>query len=214
MNRRDFFLASTVSLGSLAPAIAQSVAQRVVDPIAAGVEFWLHPRWVWLHRPVTGETIRTVYWQDGQIIESAYREISWFLRDVRFERMLKSSSPVITNALDRGVIGRAHLTPWALMDPFLIDILYAYCAWLNFYGIQKPVLVTSGLRHVLTNAMTEGAARDSWHTKGGAADIVIPGVPSAQMALFGRWLSGGGVGLYLAKNFVHVDRGRVRTWLG
>lgn len=176
--------------------------------------FWSLPRWVWLKRPDSGEELRIEYWRDGKLSPIAYQRISWFLRDLKFERMLKSDSPLIRSALKTGRIGQADLSPWMLMDPILLDILYGYSAWLAFYGVSRPVIVNSGLRHVLTNAMTEGAARDSWHTRGGAADIVIEGVPSASVASFGRWLSGGGVGLYVQKNFVHVDRGQVRTWRG
>jgi len=199
-----------------APAIvlgADDAPYRANDPMAGNPDyFWTLPRWVWLHRPASGETIKLVYWQDGQLIDNAYQQISWFLRDVRFQKMLDAKSPVIYRALDAGRIGREHLSPWALMDPILIDILYAYSAWLNYYGIQKPLTLTSALRHMLTNEMTEGAARNSWHTKAGAADVVIPGVSPAASAKFGKWLSGGGVGLYIQKNFVHLDRGRVRSW--
>jgi uncharacterized protein YcbK (DUF882 family) len=176
--------------------------------------FWEKPRWVWLKRQATGEQIKLVYWQDGQIIPQAHSDISWFLRDVRFERMLAARDSNIRLALNRGVITEAHLSPWTLMDPILIDILYAYSAWLQFYNIRSPLLVTSGFRHLITNLMTEGAARDSWHMRGGAGDILVPGVNTAALARFGQWLAGGGVGLYTSKNFIHIDRGRVRSWLG
>ena len=61
--------------------------------------------------------------------------------------------------------------------------------------------------------MTEGSVRDSWHTKAGAADLFVPGVPIEQVSRCGTWLAGGGVGLYRDKNFTHVDRGRVRSWV-
>jgi uncharacterized protein YcbK (DUF882 family) len=174
--------------------------------------FWSAPRWVWLSRPASGEQIRQVYWRDGQLLQSGYEAISWFMRDIRFERMLHTKDRRISRALDTGQIKSEQLTPWMLMDPVILDILYAYCAWLQGFGIHEPVLLTSAFRHMLTNEMTEGAARDSWHVKGGAADIVIPSVPTANAAAFGKWLAGGGVGLYMSKRFVHLDRGRVRSW--
>lgn len=158
--------------------------------------------------------IKVVYWKDGQLIPQAYSDVSWFLRDVRFQRMLSAQDPHIRTALNRGVIGTEHLSPWTLMDPVLLDILYAYCAWLQMHGIGSPLLVTSGFRHIITNGLTEGAAFDSWHVKGGATDIVVPGIRPEALASFGRWLSGGGVGLYIRQNFIHIDRGRVRSWLG
>ena len=197
----------------LAQANQYEPSLKPVDP-QVSLDFWSMPRWVWLKRAGNGEEIKLEYWREGQLDPIAYQRISWFLRDLRFQTLLKSGSPLIHQALDSGRISKAELSPWMMMDPILLDILYAYSAWLRFYGVSRPVLVTSGLRHVLTNALTEGAARDSWHTSGGAADIVIEGVPSASVASFGRWLSGGGVGLYVQKNFVHVDRGRVRSWRG
>jgi uncharacterized protein YcbK (DUF882 family) len=176
--------------------------------------FWEKPRWVWLKRHATGEQIKVVYWQDGQIIPQAHSDISWFLRDVRFEHMLAARDPHIRLALNRGAITAAHLSPWTLMDPVLIDILYAYSSWLQFYNISSPLVMTSGFRHLITNTLTEGAARDSWHMKGGAGDFLVNGVNIAALARFGQWLAGGGVGLYTRRNFIHVDRGRVRSWLG
>lgn len=146
------------------------------------------------------------------MVPSAYQSVSWFMRDLRFERMLARRDRRIDEAIDTGRIQREHLSPWMLMDPIMLDILYAYTAWLHGFGINEPIVLTSGLRHVLTNEATEGAARDSWHVKGGAADIVIPSVPPANAAAFGRWLSAGGVGLYSNMRFVHLDRGRVRSW--
>lgn len=201
--------------GLVAPSIV--LASAVHPPVGApransAPDFWTAPRWVWLTRPATGEQIRQVYWRDGQLIQSGYEAISWFMRDVRFDRMLKAKDRRIDKALDAGRIEREHLTPWMLMDPIIVDILYAYSAWLHSFGINEPVVLTSAFRHMLTNEITEGAARDSWHVKGGASDIVIPSVPTANAAAFGKWLSGGGVGLYASKRFVHLDRGRVRAW--
>lgn len=213
---RSLLTACSVGAGAVAsPAVL--LAQALDHPVGASHSgsadaFWSAPRWVWLSRPASGEQIRQVYWRDGQLLQSGYEAISWFMRDIRFERMLHSKDRRISRALDTGRIESEHLTPWMLMDPVILDILYAYCAWLQGFGIHQPILLTSAFRHMLTNEMTEGAARDSWHVKGGAADIVIPSVPTANAAAFGKWLSGGGVGLYMSKRFVHLDRGRVRSW--
>lgn len=184
------------------------------DVSAQPAGFWERPRWVWLKRSVTGEELKLVYWKDGQLIPDAYHQASWFLRDLRFQAMLSKKDARIDTALLKGVITEQHLSPWVLMDPVLLDILYAYSAWLYVCGVRSPLLITSAFRHLITNYMTEGAARDSWHVKGGACDVVVPGVKPDALANFGRWLSGGGVGLYPNRGFIHVDRGRVRSWLG
>lgn len=213
---RTLVTASAVVAGCLAaPSIVSAAAVHPpvgTDQVGGATNFWTVPRWVWLYRPATGEQIRQVYWRDGEVIQAGYEAISWFMRDVRFESMLKARDRRIDQALAAGRIRREHLTPWMLMDPVIIDILYAYCAWLRSFNVNEPVVLTSAFRHMLTNEITEGAARDSWHVKGGAADIVIPSVPTANAAAFGKWLSGGGVGLYASKRFVHLDRGRVRAW--
>lgn len=174
---------------------------------------WSKPRWVWLKRSTTGEQIRETYWANGQVVDHGYQMISWFMRDLRFERMLARNDPVITRALAAGRIGQQDLSQWMLMDIVLLDVLYAHNAWLQFFGVDGPIIFNSGLRHMLTNEITEGAARDSPHMRGSAGDIVIPGVPPARVAAFSRWLQAGGVGLYPSKGFTHVDRGRVRSWV-
>jgi len=185
----------------------------VGDPTAISQKFWERPRWVWLKRQATGEQIRLEYWRDGVLLEESHRQLSWFLRDLRFQAMMQAGDGRIYRALDQGLIGQQHVSPWVLMDPMLLDILYAYCSWLGYFGVQEPLVLTSAFRHLLTNMSTEGAARDSWHVRGGAADLIVPHVDVRALARFGRWLSGGGVGLYANKQFVHVDRGRVRQWV-
>lgn len=213
---RGFLSACSVAAGVVtAPNVlhAQTLALTVTSGRPENAEaFWSAPRWVWLTRPASGETIRVVYWRDGQLLQPGYEAVSWFMRDIRFERMIHAKDRRISWALDNGRIDSQQLTPWMLMDPVLLDIIYAYCAWLHRFGIHQPLLLTSAFRHLVTNEITEGAARDSWHLKGGAADIIIPSVPIANAATFGRWLAGGGVGLYMSKRFVHLDRGRVRSW--
>jgi len=62
------------------------------------------------------------------------------------------------------------------------DVLYAYSAWLAGFEIPRPLEITSGFRHLITNDyMTEGGFK-------------------------------GGVGIYPTRNFVHGDCGRVWSW--
>lgn len=100
------------------------------------------------------------------------------------------------------------------MSPVLLDILYAINGWLDFFGMARPLVLTSALRHPVTNAAIEGAAKDSRHQRGGAGDLIIPDVPADRVAAFGVWLRGGGVGFYPSKGFTHVDDGRLRVWRG
>jgi uncharacterized protein YcbK (DUF882 family) len=155
-----------------------------------------------------------VYWRDGRLSEEAHRQISWLLRDVRFERMLSARHPLIARALDLGIARRDGLDFQVPIDPRVLDQLYAYSAWLAAFGVDRPLEVTSGFRHVITNDyMTEGGVRGGPHIEGKAVDFTLPGIETRRLASFGLWLRAGGVGVYPSQNFVHLDSGPVRSWL-
>ena len=151
-------------------------------------DFWIRPRRLNLRHP-NGERLNVIYWSDGQIISSAWEEASWFMRD----------------RVDAKAV---------YMQPVLLDILYGICGWLDYFGIKEPLEQTSGYRTPRRNSKIEGAALNSEHTRGGAGDVRHPSVSATQMAKFGVWLGGGGVGWYPHKGFTHVDRGRLRVWRG
>ncbi|MGH7634227.1 MAG: YcbK family protein, partial [Gemmatimonadaceae bacterium] len=77
-------------------------------------------------------------------------------------------------------------------------------------------LLTSGYRTPATNArlVAEGAAVNSLHMRGQAADISLRGRTLSQLHTAALSLRGGGVGYYPAHDFIHVDVGPLRTWTG
>lgn len=82
--------------------------------------------------------------------------------------------------------------------------------------INKPIVVNSGYRSPQHNKKI-GGVTNSYHTKGLAADIVVKGMRTKNLAAIIRkmmkngCLNKGGVGLY--NNFVHVDfRGYLAKW--
>ncbi|WP_241294516.1 YcbK family protein [Burkholderia stabilis] len=152
-------------------------------------DYWSRPRTLWLKRKETGEEVRTVYWADGQLVVDAYVQCCTLLRDVRAGSVVQ-------------------------MNPTLLDILCGVYGWFAQAGMERPIVVTSGYRTNVTNRATEGAARNSMHLVGRAADIRVPDVPTDYLARLGMYLRGGGVGYYATKHFVHVDSGRLRTWAG
>ena len=152
-------------------------------------DFWNLPREIWLHRMSTGEQVRAVYWADGQLVADGYTQLCILLRDVQ------ANSPV-------------------QMDITLLDILRGTYGWFRAFNINRPLLIHSGYRTLKTNANTEGAVRNSMHLYGKAADLHMQGVPASYVAQLGQYLGGGGVGYYATKNFVHIDSGRLRTWVG
>ncbi|MEJ8837684.1 YcbK family protein [Ramlibacter sp. AN1133] len=152
-------------------------------------DFWKRPRRIMLQQAKSGERIESTYWSDGELLMPEYTQLSYFMRD---------------RVTGTGVY----------VHPVLLDILYGINGWLAYYGVRSPVILTSAYRDPRRNLAIEGSVRNSLHTHGDAADIVIPGVNALQVARFGMWLGGGGVGWYPGKQFTHVDRGRLRSWRG
>jgi uncharacterized protein YcbK (DUF882 family) len=174
-------------------AAALLPAMGLLPTIALADDFWNRPRELWLevwrHGKPTGEQIRAVYWADGQIVPDGYRKICYLLRDMRSGEAVQ-------------------------MDVVLLDILRGMYGWFETYGIVRPIISNSGYRTPRSNANTEGAARNSMHMYGKASDVWMQGISTEYMARLGVYLSGGGVGFYPSKGFVHVDSGKLRVWRG
>lgn len=168
--------------------LAGVAAATVLPAFGQSADFWSLPRELWLYRPATGEQVRAVYWADGQLVVDGYVQICRLLRDVQAGAAVQFD--LVTLDIARGVYG-----------------------WLRANGIDKPLIINSGFRTVHTNAH-EGGVRNSFHTKAQALDLRIDGVSSESIGRFGQYLAGGGVGFYPSKGFTHLDRGRVRTWVG
>lgn len=151
--------------------------------------FWEQPRTLYIKRAQTGETVRETYWADGRIVRPGYERICHILRDVRAD-----------------VAGQMTLQ--------VLDVLAGTQGYFRAYGQDRLLIATSGKRTPATNGSTEGAAKDSEHMRDNAVDFYMEGVPAAYLSNLGLYLQGGGVGWYPAKNFVHVDGGRVRFWKG
>jgi len=94
-----------------------------------------------------------------------------------------------------------------------IDIM---AATLRLMDTNEPYHVVSGYRSPATNAMlrrsNRGVARNSYHTKGMAADLKLDSRSIHQMARAAIACKAGGVGKYARSRFVHMDCGPVRTW--
>ncbi len=188
------------------PALASS-SPVIADEFVPQPGFWEVPRTIWARRPDSGEEIRATYWADGALLQDGYIQLCRFMRDLHMERR-------ISERLRHGLPVPQGWFDTAFVDIALLDILYAFNGWLRHHGLDRALILTSIFRHTLTNMATEGAARDSWHIKAGAGDIVVPDVSNESVTRFGLWLSAGGVGYYAGKRFTHVDRGRVRLFRG
>lgn len=99
------------------------------------------------------------------------------------------------------------------IDTGLLDLLYAVKCRVK---PDVPFSVISGYRSPVTNERlrraTSGVAKKSFHTKGKAIDIRLPGYDTARLRDLCVNLQAGGVGYYPKSDFVHMDIGPVRTW--
>lgn len=138
----------------------------------------------------TGESIDTIYWIEGEYIQDALKEVTYFMRDWRNSKMISIDARTVD------IMAAAH----GLMD------------------VNEPYMLLSGYRSPETNAMlrsrSRGVAKNSLHMKGQAADLRLKSRSVSQMAKAAATCSAGGVGSYRGSNFVHMDCGPVRTWRG
>lgn len=99
------------------------------------------------------------------------------------------------------------------IDIKLLEKLYALKLKI---GAKSSFHVISGYRSPATNAMlrkkSSGVARTSYHTRGKAVDIRLPGYDTRRLRNACISLNSGGVGYYKDSNFVHLDTGPVRSW--
>ncbi len=132
------------------------------------------------------------YWVDGEYIPDALDDINWALRDYRTDEVY----PISTR---------------------LLDLLYELGTSLE---TDCSFELTSGYRSPETNEalheLDAGVAANSLHMKGMAADITLPGRALRKVFETALALRIGGVGYYPDPDddFVHVDVGRVRRWVG
>ena len=177
ISRRSFL---RYSLGATAAiAMPTSYAGMMPSPVARDLK---------LHNLHTEEKISLSYFEQGQYVAEALRDISYLLRDHRTGDVL---------AMDLG----------------LIDLLYDLKGVL---GTERPLQVISGYRSPKTNASlhkkSSGVATKSLHMQGKAIDIRIEGIAARDIQRAAVSLARGGVGYYPRSNFVHIDTGRVRVW--
>ncbi|MBD3787032.1 MAG: DUF882 domain-containing protein [Sphingomonadales bacterium] len=138
----------------------------------------------------TGESIDTVYWIEGEYIKEALAEVNHFMRDWRTDQVTR-------------------------IDPRTVDIAAASHRLMD---VNEPYMMLSGYRSPATNAMlrsrSKGVAKSSLHMKGMAADLRLKSRSVNQMYQAASSCHAGGVGRYPRSNFVHMDCGQVRTWVG
>ena len=136
----------------------------------------------------TGERLETVFWADGAHLDDALQDFSRLMRDHRNNQV-------------------------TAIDPRLFDRLWRLR---QAVGSKESFQLVSGYRSPETNAKllatTEGVAEDSFHVRGQAADIRLPGVDLLHLRRAARAMNSGGVGYYPFSDFLHLDSGPTRFW--
>ena len=134
----------------------------------------------------TGEAVNATYWIDGDYVLEELEQIHRVLRD-------------------------HHVDEIAAIDLRLVDLLHALGQKLE---VAKPFHVLSAYRTPRTNAKLaerfDTVATNSFHLRGMAVDLHLPGRRKRDLLRAAIRLKGGGVGNY--RTYVHLDTGPVRRW--
>lgn len=100
------------------------------------------------------------------------------------------------------------------IDVRLLDLLYAFKQRTNYRSSYE---VVCGYRSKKTNRMLRKrsrlVAKDSLHMKGEAVDVRFYGMELAEAHQIALAMQAGGVGYYPRQGFMHLDVGRVRSWV-
>lgn len=148
------------------------------------------PRWVKLHNVHTQEKLEAVYFEKGEYVPDAVQALDKVLRDYRTGDV-------------------------SAMNPKLYDIMAGLAARTES---KSHFQIISGYRSPKTNAMLHArsgeVAKRSLHMDGKAIDLYLEDVSLDRLRTAALDLKQGGVGYYPVSNFVHVDVGAVRRWVG
>ncbi len=140
-----------------------------------------------LYHRHTGEWIKATFWIDGEYVYEELENLDYFLRDYRTDEVHK-------------------------IDIRLIEYIYD----IQRLTERKEIHIVSAYRSPYTNNYlrrhSKGVAKNSFHLKGKAVDITVPGLPLPTLRHAALSLQRGGVGYYPYSNFVHIDTGMPRYW--
>jgi uncharacterized protein YcbK (DUF882 family) len=145
-------------------------------------------RQISVHNLHTGERQSCLYFDKGAYVPQALAAMDAVLRDWR--------------------TGDVHP-----IDAKLYDQMHQLQVLTGQFGTFN---IICGYRSPKTNAAlhqnSSGVATHSQHLLGKAIDLNLDGADLGHLKAAALSLKAGGVGYYLASNFVHIDTGAVRSW--
>jgi uncharacterized protein YcbK (DUF882 family) len=171
--------------GGAAPGAARAALRRPEPEAAAAV--LARPRVLWVTRPQAQETVRAVYWANGQLQAQGYAALTHIYRDVQ--------------------ANREH--PVALA---LLDLNFALQSAVHALYGPRPLVLFSGYRTAATNARV-GGVEPSIHASAQADDYIYEGLSLADNFRLARYFQVGGLGLYPERGSLHKDVGARRSWI-
>ncbi|MEM7292491.1 MAG: DUF882 domain-containing protein [Pseudomonadota bacterium] len=175
---RRRFLGGMAAMGALA---LQPAAANYIQPLP-------ECRILALNNLHTGESLKTVYWENGEYQTDALEALNHILRDHRSNETTD-------------------------LDVNLLDMLSELQ---NSTENQNPWDIISAFRSESTNEKlrksSNGVARKSYHCLGRAVDVRLPGTSLKDLHKAALALKSGGVGYYPKSGFIHIDTGPVRSW--
>jgi uncharacterized protein YcbK (DUF882 family) len=161
----------------------------ISKPLYASHPSQIPEKTVKLYNQHTGEMLKSTYWVNGEVVDDSLEEISYLLRDHRTGEMID-------------------------IDVQLLDQVVQLQRLLES---ESEFNVISGYRSPKTNEMlrshTDGVARNSFHTRGRAIDLRMPGKNIRNVYAAALKMRAGGAGFYRS-GFIHLDTGVVRNWRG
>lgn len=138
----------------------------------------------------TGEKLKVGYVDGGRLLPDALAEINHIMRDWRTGELYD-------------------------MDVKLLDLLFVLRERMES---SASFNIISAYRSPKTNgklaANSNGVAKRSLHMRGMAIDVSLEGHRLKDLHRAALAIKSGGVGLYSASGFIHVDTGRTRRWGG
>ena len=199
VSRKSFLMTGIgVGMAALCPVSLLARASRLIRPKVIRsksptiIRHRVQEKKLWVHNAHTGETVKEVFWANGQWNGAGCRHLDHVLRDHRSGQSIK-------------------------MSPQLLILMHTLAQLLNHQG--KPLDIISGYRCAGTNALLRkkgtGVAKNSYHTKGMAVDIAFRGLTLQKACKILCTMGKGGVGMYQKSGFVHMDvRGCLKSWRG
>jgi uncharacterized protein YcbK (DUF882 family) len=180
----------TVLTGGAVLVLARFVSAE--EPVQVNTEAAKVPELsIELFNTHTRETVKAVYKRGDEYDVEALAQFKKLLRDHRN--------------------GESHD-----MDPRLYDQLHALALAAN----REPYYeIISGYRSQESNDKMSskpgsGVAKKSLHMQGRAIDVRLKNYDCAKLRDLALAAKKGGVGYYQRSNFVHIDTGSFRTWVG